>query len=182
MVWADALRLGRFLVRTLEELREQQLMALLSKDQIWQANDITFEDVPVPEWSPPGQVGHVRLRGLMGNERDEFEAKSLKKVKGGQREVEIKNLRARLIAACAISEDGSPLFTAGDVMRLSQKSAVPLERLFKVAQRLSGLSDDDVEELVEDFDDAQSGPSTSDSPRTSATPSPSSSSASPPAS
>lgn len=156
-------------------------MALLSKDQIWQANDITFEDVPVPEWSPPGQVGHVRLRGLMGNERDEFEAKSLKKGKGGQREVEIKNLRARLIAASAIGEDGAPLFTTGDVLRLSQKSAVPLERLFKVAQRLSGLSDDDVEELVEDFGDGPSGSSTSASPPTSAAaPSPSFSPASPP--
>lgn len=179
MVWADLLRLGRFLFRTLEELREQQ-MALLSKDQIWQANDITFEDVPVPEWSPPGQVGHVRLRGLMGDERDEYEGRSLKKGKGGQREVELKRLRVRLIAACAINEDGSPLFTAGDVMRLGQKSAVPIERLFKVAQRLSGLSDDDVEELVEDFDDGQSGSSTSGSPPISAAPSPSSSPASPP--
>jgi hypothetical protein len=174
MVWADLLRLGRSLIRTLEELREQQ-MALLSKEQIWQANDITWEDVPCPEWG-----GEVRLRGLQGNERDEFEAKSLKKGKGGQREVEIKNLRARLIAACAINDDGSPLFTAGDVLRLSQKSAVPLERLFKVAQRLSGLSDDDVEELVEDFDDGPSGSSTSDSPPTSATPSASSSPAPPP--
>src|SRR4051812_2466146 len=105
-------------------------MALLSKDQIWQAPDITAEDVPCPEWG-----GEVRLRGLMGNERDEFEAKSLKRGKGGAREVETRNLRARLISACAINDDGSPLFTSGDVLRLSQKSAVPLERLFKVAQR-----------------------------------------------
>ncbi|MGW0805273.1 hypothetical protein [Nonomuraea sp. NPDC002799] len=150
-------------------------MALLSKDQIWQASDITFEDVPCPEWG-----GEVRLRGLQGNERDEFEAKSLKKGKGGQREVEIKNLRARLIAACAINEDGSPMFTSGDVLRLSQKSAVPIDRLFKVAQRLSGLADDDVEELVEDFDDAPSGSSTSGSPPISVAPSPSSYPASPP--
>jgi hypothetical protein len=152
-------------------------MALLSKDQIWQAEDITVEDVSCPEWG-----GEVRLRGLMGDERDEYEAKSLKKGKGGQREVEIRRLRARLIAACAINEDGAPMFTAGDVMRLSQKSAVPLDRLFKVAQRLSGLSDDDAEELVEDFDDGPSGSSTSDSPPTSATPSASSYPASAPVS
>lgn len=152
-------------------------MALLSKDQIWQAPDITFEDVPCPEWG-----GEVRLRGLMGNERDEFEAKSLKRGKGGAREVETRNLRARLIASCAINDDGSPLFTSGDVLRLSQKSAVPLERLFKVAQRLSGLTDEDAEELVEDFGDDPSGSPTSDSPPISAAPSPSFSPASPPAS
>jgi hypothetical protein len=148
-------------------------MALLSKDQIWQADDIRVEDVPVPEWSPPGEVGHVRLRGLMGSERDKFEAGSLKRGKGGQREVEIRNLRARLVAACAINEDGGPMFSAGDVLHLSQKSAAALDRLFKVAQRLSGLSDDDVEELVEDFDDGPSGSSTSGSPPISAAPSPS---------
>lgn len=152
-------------------------MALLSKDQIWQAPDITVEDVSCPEWG-----GEVRIRGLQGDERDAYEGKSLKRGKGGTREVEIKGLRARLIAACAINEDGSPLFNLGDVMRLGQKSAVPLERLFKVAQRLSGMSDEDVEELVEDFDGDPNGSSTSDSPPISATPSASFSPASPPAS
>lgn len=131
-------------------------MALLSKDQVWQAQDITFEDVPVPEWG-----GEIRLRGLAGDERDDFEAKSLIKRKG-TREVNLKNLRARLIAACAINEDGSPMFGPGDVLKLGTKSAVPIERLFKAAQKLSGMSDDDVEELTSDLEQDPNGSSTSD--------------------
>jgi hypothetical protein len=130
-------------------------MALLSKDQVWQADDITFEDVPVPEWG-----GEIRIRGLAGDERDDFEAKSLVKRKGA-REVNLKNLRARLVAACAINEDGSPLFNTSDVLRLGQKSAAAIERLFKVAQKLSGMSDQDVEELASDLELDPNGSSTS---------------------
>lgn len=158
-------------------------MALLNRDQIFQAQDITYEDVAVPEWSPPGgEVACIRIRGLSGTERDKFEENSLVKGKKGARDVNMRNIRARLVAECAINEDGSPLFQPGDVLTLGQKSAAALDRCFKAAQRLSGMSDDDIEELVEDFEDDPSGPSTSASPGTSASPSPSSSPASPPAS
>ncbi|RBQ21623.1 hypothetical protein DP939_02620 [Spongiactinospora rosea] len=143
-------------------------MALLSKDQIWQAHDITYEDVPVPEWG-----GEVRIRGLAGEERDAFEEASLKRGRGGSRELNLKNARARLIAACAINEDGSPMFVTADVLKLGSKSAAALERLFKVAQRLSGMTAEDMDELTGNSEPGQSGPSPSASPGTSDTPSPS---------
>lgn len=130
-------------------------MALISKADIWQANDLQIEDVPVPEWG-----GEVRLKGLSGFERDQFEAKSIIK-RGNNREVNHRNLRARLIAACAINEDGSLMFDPGDVLHLGQKSAVALERLFDAARRLSGMTPEDVDELTEDLDNAQSDNSTS---------------------
>lgn len=130
-------------------------MALLSKDDVWQADDSKFEDVPVPEWG-----GEIRLRGLSGFERDQFEAKSMIKVKGNK-EVNHRNLRARLVAACAVNEDGSLMFDTGDVLHLGQKSAVALERLFDVARRLSGMTTADVKEMEEDLDSDQSDSSTS---------------------
>ncbi|WP_233507237.1 hypothetical protein [Spongiactinospora gelatinilytica] len=145
-------------------------MALLSKDQIWQAHDITYEDVAVPEWG-----GEVRIRGLRGDERDAFEEASLKRGRSGNREVNLKNVRARLVAACAINEDGSPMFNAADVLKLGSKAAGALERLFRVAQRLSGMTDQDVDELAGNSDGGQNGSSTSDSPPISDFPSPSSS-------
>lgn len=125
-------------------------MALLSKDAIWQAEDLTYEDVNVPEWG-----GQIRIRALSGAERDAFEAKSVI-TKGNDRQINTKNLRARLIAATAINEDGSPMFEPSDVLHLGQKSAKALERLFDVARKLSGMTAKDVDELTENLDEAQS--------------------------
>lgn len=131
-------------------------MALLTKNDVWQADDSQIEDVPVPEWG-----GEIRLRGLSGHDRDRFEALSLVKGKGGTKEVNHKNLRARLIAACAINEDGSLMFEPSDILHLGQKSAKPLEKLFSAASRLSGMSSKDVDELTENLGDDQSDSSTS---------------------
>lgn len=130
-------------------------MSLLSKNQILSADDRRFEVVPVPEWG-----GEVRLRSLTGAERDEFEAKSLTG-SGKKQRVNPRHLRARLIAMCAVDEQGSPLFDVSDVISLSNKSAAALERLFEVASRLAGLDEEDVEELEQGFGTAQSAPSTS---------------------
>lgn len=131
-------------------------MGLLSKEQIWAAGDLVTKDVPVPEWG-----GEVRLRSLTGAERDQYEADSIKTGKGGRREHNLSNLRARLIALCAIDDNGNPLFTRGDVMRLGQKSALALERLFDEATKLNGMSDEDVEELAGNSESGQSDSSTS---------------------
>lgn len=116
-------------------------MALLSKDQIFTAQDLKTVDVSVPEWG-----GDVRVRTLTGAERDQYEADSIKTSKG-KREVNLSNLRARLVAMCAVDEAGQPLFERGDVLKLGQKSAAALERVFEAAATLNGMSDEDVEEL-----------------------------------
>lgn len=131
-------------------------MALLTKEQIWNANDILWEDVKVPEWG-----GEVRVKGLSGSQRDAFEAASMLSKKGGQREVNLKNLRSRLVVMCAVDENFQPLFTSGDVMRLGEKSAIALERVFDKAQKLSGMSEEDIEELTGNSDGDPSDSSTS---------------------
>jgi hypothetical protein len=128
---------------------------LLSKDQILGADDRRFEIVPVPEWG-----GDVRLRSLTGAERDEFESATVQQV-GGQQRVNTRNLRARLVALCAVDGDGLPLFDRSDVIKLGSKSAAALERVFEAASRLCGLTEDDVKELEAGFDDAPNGASTS---------------------
>ncbi|MFE3382838.1 hypothetical protein [Streptomyces anulatus] len=65
--------------------------------------------------------------------------------------------------------------SVGEIKRLSDKNAEALQRVVDVANRLSGLSQEDVEELTGNSDAAPSGSSTSGSPDTSDTPSPSSS-------
>lgn len=132
-------------------------MALLGREQILAANDLPVEDVPVPEWK-----GEVRLRGLTGAELDEYQASLVVQTSNGQQKANLRNATAKLVARCAINEDGSLLFEPKDLLKLSSKSAVALQRLFAVAQKLNGLTDDDMRELVEDFDDDPSGSSSSD--------------------
>jgi hypothetical protein len=132
-------------------------MALLSKNAILTADDLKTQDIPVPEWG-----GEVRIKTLTGAERDQYEADSVKTNRGGKREVNMTNMRARLIAMCAVDEQGQLLFTRADVMKLGQKSAVALERVFDAAATMSGMSDDDVAELAGNFDGDQNESSTSD--------------------
>jgi hypothetical protein len=131
-------------------------MALLSREQILTASDIRTEDVEVPEWG-----GSVRVRALTGVERDAYETTIVNIRSDGSKVMNLRNLRARLVAVSCVDEDGNRLFTDADAMELGNRSASALERVFDVAQKLSGLSASDVEELAEGFGDAPSGDSTS---------------------
>lgn len=130
-------------------------MALLTKEQIWAADDLTWEDVSVPEWG-----GDVRVKTLTGAERDQYEAESVK-MEGNRRKM-TGNLRARLVALTAINEDGTPMFTRADVMKLGQKSAAALERVFEVAAKLNGMTEEDMDDLAGNSESGQNESSTSD--------------------
>lgn len=114
---------------------------LLSRDDILNAQDLPTERVAVPEWG-----GEVLVRGLTAAERDAFEA-SIVKRRGQKTEMDLRNMRARLVAMCVVDEQGNRLFSDQDVEALGRKSASALDRIFEVAQRLSGLRPEDVEEL-----------------------------------
>jgi len=117
----------------------------LTAEDILSADDSLIQRVEVPEWG-----GHVFVRGMTGAERDAFE-KSIIERRGKNREVNLDNLRAKLVVATAQSSQGKPVFTGAHVAALGQKSALALHRVFKVAQDLSGLGDDDVEELTKEL-------------------------------
>ena len=125
-------------------------MALLNFEQIIAADDIKTVDVEVPEWG-----GSIRLRSLTGKERDQFEADSveLDKKTGQPIPLPPKNFRAKLIALCAIKEDGTKLFTSKmSVEALGNKASSVLTKLAHECQKLNGMAEEDVEEAVEDFD------------------------------
>ncbi len=114
----------------------------LSREAILSADDLPRELVAVPEWG-----GDVYVKTLGGTERDAYE-QSLIKGKGRKREMSLDDARAKLCAASICDENGTVLFTERDVGALGRKSSKALDRVFAVAQRLSGISDADVEELV----------------------------------
>ncbi len=131
-------------------------MPYLTREQILEVKDLQFEDVEVPEWG-----GTLRVRGLTGIERDRFEDAILDQ-RGKNVKVKMTNMRARLVALSVVDEQGQALFTQTDIGVLGRKSAAALQRVFNVAQRLSGFSDEDLEELAKNSSDAQSDDSISD--------------------
>lgn len=114
---------------------------LLDRAAIFASDDHILERVDVPEWG-----GFVYCKTLGGAERDDFEQEHLDEK--GNRKSRVANIRANLVARTVCDGDGNLLFGPGDVKALGKKNAKPLDRLFEVAMRLSGLSDKDIEDLA----------------------------------
>jgi hypothetical protein len=122
------------------------------------ADDRVFEDIPCPEWTPAGSdVRKVRIVSLSSVDRDEWE-KSLVKTKPGKGGklvpyTDTSNMRAKLVAKCAVNGAFTPIFTEAQVVALGKKNSAVVDRLYEAAQRLSKLSEADVEELVGNSED-----------------------------
>ncbi len=129
---------------------------LLRREDILAASDIQTEEVEVPEWG-----GCVLVRGMTGAERDEFEASVMER-KGKNVRFNLNDARAKLVAACVVDEAGARVFSDSDVRLLTRKSAAALDRVAQAAQRLSGLREDDLEELAKNSPSGQSDDSISD--------------------
>lgn len=129
-------------------------MALLSADQIINADDRAHEDVAVPEWG-----GEVRVIGLSGTDRDAYEA-AMVDAKGKPATQRLQNFRSKLVAKCLVDETGARLFTDDKVKALGAKNGAVIDRLFDTARRLSGMSQDAVDEGKDDSETAPNGAST----------------------
>lgn len=120
-------------------------MAILTKDQILAAQDLETETVEVPQWG-----GSVMVRSLTARERGQL-ISSIVDQRAGGRTLKLTEIQVRTCAMAIVDAQGSRMFEEADIAKLSRKSASALQVVFEVAQRLSGLSDDQVEELTEDF-------------------------------
>ena len=118
---------------------------ILNRTEILNVNDIVIEEVHVPEW---GEDAIVYVKGMTGAERDKFES-SLVVLRGKSQTLNMANIRAKLASLTICDENGKRLFSEQDVQVLSQKSASALQRVFVVAQKLSRIGDEDIEELAE---------------------------------
>ena len=107
---------------------------MLTRDAILSAKDLKTEVVKVPEWG-----GEVIIATMTGAARDEWE-QSLVGDKA------MANVRARLFAATCVDEQGNRLFTAKDAEALGKKSGAALDRCTKAAQRLNGLTSEDLDD------------------------------------
>lgn len=123
------------------------MSAMLSRESLLLAlKALPSEDVTV-------SGGAVRVRGLSAKERDEYEA-SCWQGRGEKRDLNFKNLRAKLIVRSVVNEDGTRMFSDADVDLVGDLNAKDADALFSAAQRLSGLTKADVDELGKGSGDA----------------------------
>jgi len=90
---------------------------------------------------------------MSGSERDQLEASIITGTKG---ERNMENLRAKIAVLSVVDENGNRLFSFEEVVELTKKSAKALDRVFSVAQRMSGFTPQDVEELSKNSSPGQS--------------------------
>lgn len=112
---------------------------ILSKNDILKADDIKKETIDVPEWG-----GKVIMQSMCSKDRDAWELAMVDEK--GQNKME--NIRATLVAACLVDDKGELLFSPKEVKLLGKKSAKVLDKLFTEAQKISGIGENDVEDLA----------------------------------
>jgi len=151
-------------------------LTMLSRDNILaQRGKLRTDVVEVPEWG-----GSVIVLEMSGTQRDQFEADIVTHGKNGNTSMNLKNIRAKLVARTVVDpsdfdvmqqEDGSiiatlkpgskphRMFTDLEVHDLGELSASALHRVFMASQVLSGITEADVKELVGELKNDQNGDS-----------------------
>lgn len=93
------------------------------------------ESVEVPEWG-----GAYFVRCLTAGELDDFESSLFEEVDGKRKPV---NVRAKLVCRAVCNEDGSRLFLDADSLKLGRERCEVIDRIYGIAQRLSGRTEDE---------------------------------------
>lgn len=102
------------------------------RDKILTAKDIKSEQVHIEQWDVT-----VEVRGLTGRQR----AILLQDVVSPKGKIDLQKLYPQLVVMSTFDPDtGEPVFQAGDVDAIAEKSGGALESIAQVAMRLSGLN------------------------------------------
>ena len=117
---------------------------MLTKTDILQADDLPRKLVPVPEWGPGAEV---YIRTMTASERDAFEAAAMR-LGDPDAKPDLANIRARFCVKIICDDTGLRLFADADAEALGAKSAAAIDRIFAAGQKMSGITDADVEEML----------------------------------
>ena len=133
-------------------------MTLLNFDDIVASQDKEYQDVDVPEWG-----GTVRIATMSGEDRDRWELSMMQADDNSERGFKLNfdaYSRVRLVAMCLVDDNFNRIFvTKEQIERLSQKSGKVMDLLYDVAQRVNGITDEDIDDLEKNSVSAQNGDS-----------------------
>lgn len=92
----------------------------------------------------------VRVRGMTGQERDEFEAAMIFADKRGRLSMNfdfMKRVRGWVVTHCLVDEFGKRVFSDDDIPVVADMPALFLQPIYEAARRLSALDAKDIEDL-----------------------------------
>ena len=107
------------------------------------ATTLPQEVVPTPEL---GDGASVIVRGMSGTDRNSYES-ALMVGKGRKSRVDMADITAKLLVRCIVREDGTRVFRDDETALVGKIRSDVLGRLSDVAQRLCGLTEEDLEDL-----------------------------------
>lgn len=132
-------------------------MGILSKADIFAAQDIKRETLAVPEWG--GDISLIQLSGTARARimeiHQEFADKGVLK--------QTTALQDAMLVACIADETGAPIFTAEELPALHEKNGVVLEKIVRAALKLNGMGAAAEEVEKKDSETVPSGSSPSGS-------------------
>ena len=102
----------------------------LSAEDIFGADDLTLVRVTVPEWQKNGRPGVVYFRPMSAESMLRFQEQMRRGDKAGF---------VKIVAECACSSKGEPLFTAAHVEALKKKNVAVFMRLQDMLLQLNGM-------------------------------------------
>lgn len=122
-------------------------MSSLSREAFLRPAKVNVVEVPVPELG-----GSVFVKGMTAKDRSRFETQfQLSSGKSNTRK--LKEIRERLVVACLCDEEGVLLLQDSDVDAVGAQPAAVVERIVDAAQKVCGMSNNDVEDLAKNSEE-----------------------------
>jgi len=111
---------------------------LLTKEQIFAAQDLQSIDIDIPEWG-----GSVKVRAMSAIDRINFEKE--------QKDLQPSEMVLKLVLLTCIDDAGDRLFENDDLEQLQLKSPNAILKIFNESIKLNVLNDKKIEEQAENF-------------------------------
>lgn len=119
---------------------------MLTKESLF-ARGLRRQNVYLPEHGPHA---YLIVQELTGEQRDEYDASLWEQRKSSKFRLNLEHATAKLVVLSVINEDGTRMFGDDEVRTLSRKvGAATLKKLAEAAKELSGITDDEIDELTE---------------------------------
>lgn len=135
----------------------------LTKQNVFDAQDLRRERVDVPEWAPPNtdpKDAYVWVRTMRADER----AALVKWV--NQEGRTHADAAPYVVALTCVDDEGARLFTEADAVALAAKSWAVVDRIHTAGWRVNALGDKQIEELEKNSEATASASSALNSPVT----------------
>jgi len=131
---------------------------MITRESVLKVKTCKVEPVECPEI----ESGVVYVRGVTAAQKGRYEKALYTLGRDGKPKIvdrELERVRLRLCVMTICDENGTLLFneTDEDMAAIGEMPASVIDRIFDVAQRLSGMTDEDVDELTRGMSDPLEG-------------------------